>query len=666
MLEHWETLLLAERLAHDTGPAIDGDGLGELLHAIHWRTSPLVRLLFHVNEAELRCDDIGGLDASPTERLLVQIHERWPDEKGAEDVHQHIRDESRAMRNPSVAPEKIFGAAREAAIPHARGIASLEVPESAFEECRLREVDKSLKAMFRGAPTTWNARLNKLLTPEHTNSSPTLLGEVKSVSAWLWLVEYFKLCSGETCDVPLIAAAVSKLCRERWILEVGGAASVVVSQHDCHCLVWQLRVIYSPPDGHEVQFSLIPMGITVLHLVELDGWRQAPCKGVWHDSIGVVLELTAPFDDLLPAALLQGVKLRDKDMLFFATQLQSGFEWGEEVRNHDDRLDALLQLAFVDRPGDLARAREVYAKPPEDTDTEADDADLVAALDSLGADDPDNFKELQHLAEGMKQRAIKKLQQTLAKFRAAKPKQVKRRGKRKPSAKAKAKAGATTNGHAEGIPPGVKLGKARRRARQKRVGDTTPAVTPACPGGGGAASSFEPKLDVIPVCPDGGGGAGSSADPAPDPPPIPAGALASLPNGPFEPPSDSAPEATPLNLKTPAPRGSSGLKRQAGVRTWATPYLVKQCLPTGWKIFLKTDGSCWRLERASDGLFTTVGFGPRGEHTFAGAADAAIGYAYEKESQPRPAKTRISREELECAVGPDLLEELRRKRARLD
>ena len=111
LLREWHALLRLEAVS-----LINRDS-ATLLSCIAFRDWSAVRLLFHLNEAE-------GADphGPATRRALVGMHLSWPDEKGGEDTHQFLRDESRRRRYAKLTPLRMQRAAIEADIIGKRGM----------------------------------------------------------------------------------------------------------------------------------------------------------------------------------------------------------------------------------------------------------------------------------------------------------------------------------------------------------------------------------------------------------------------------------------------------------------------------------------------------------------------------------------------------------------
>ena len=306
MLRDFKALLCAERLRYRH------EIMNELVDAIYWAPTSIVRLVFHLNEAELRLPEAQRPVPSPTEALLRKLHCGWSDEKGAEDTHQHIRDEQRTKRNPHIAGERVFGAAIDANIPGARGVAHLTVGQEVLEDCRRREMQGfNLKTILQGPPVAWDARLDKILHPTHVYKSPTLLGEVNSTSAWLWLQRYVQNIF-PTRSRPARSGMLSRLCCERHLLAnlVTGETQIIVSRHPWHYLGWNVRRVADSDEQEQYMFRLGDKNLDTRFLTTFGRYRLAPCTGVYNRKVSaVVFQRSGPWGGLLPAALLQAVSL---------------------------------------------------------------------------------------------------------------------------------------------------------------------------------------------------------------------------------------------------------------------------------------------------------------------------------------------------------------------
>ena len=88
------------RILLDCEKAALSDDVAEaaILSDIHWRQMPVVRLLLYTIRRESHLDALGP----ESKHLLEAIHTHLYDEKGPEDVHQHIRDRQRIRRHKHV------------------------------------------------------------------------------------------------------------------------------------------------------------------------------------------------------------------------------------------------------------------------------------------------------------------------------------------------------------------------------------------------------------------------------------------------------------------------------------------------------------------------------------------------------------------------------------
>ena len=105
----FETLLWAEDLAQESMM------MRRILAEVPWRRWTAICLYMFVNDVVL---DKGNEDPSGRlAALLRPIHIRIPDEKGAEDMHQYLRDEGRRNRFDKVSAERVFRTCRDSAVP---------------------------------------------------------------------------------------------------------------------------------------------------------------------------------------------------------------------------------------------------------------------------------------------------------------------------------------------------------------------------------------------------------------------------------------------------------------------------------------------------------------------------------------------------------------------
>ena len=124
-------------------------------------------------------------------------------------------------------------------------------------------------------------------------------------------------------------------------------------------------------------------------MTSLDGWRQAPARGVWEPAAGVVLELADEgWGDLLPRALLNGVRLYDRDVRFLLKEVGVDTPAAELDALHDQgRFETLAGTVFAGQPEDLELALELRRRPPP-PDEYVPDNETLDALVELADQEP--------------------------------------------------------------------------------------------------------------------------------------------------------------------------------------------------------------------------------------------------------------------------------------
>ena len=104
--------------------------IGVVLGDIFWLQWPLVRLAFGINEMELA----SGADRGSFKRLATSMVAKFPDEKGAEDIHQFVRDEARRRRFAGLSKARIYETQLRANVPLKRGMTSSTLDDKKIVE----------------------------------------------------------------------------------------------------------------------------------------------------------------------------------------------------------------------------------------------------------------------------------------------------------------------------------------------------------------------------------------------------------------------------------------------------------------------------------------------------------------------------------------------------
>jgi hypothetical protein len=104
--------------------------IGLVLDEIFWLRWPLIRLAFGINEMELA----SGADRGSFKRLATSMVAKFPDEKGAEDIHQFVRDEARRRRFAGLSKARIYETQLRANVPLKRGMTKSTVDDKKVAE----------------------------------------------------------------------------------------------------------------------------------------------------------------------------------------------------------------------------------------------------------------------------------------------------------------------------------------------------------------------------------------------------------------------------------------------------------------------------------------------------------------------------------------------------
>ena len=144
MLEEWEILVKAERLAHRH------DGLRALLADIPSMSWAVVRLYMHMNEQACK----QGVESQSLTEILRCLHVRLGDEKGAEDIHQFCRGEPRRRRFANLTSARLMRSCIDGEVPKKRQMPSLHADAGKCMTHRKTLMRHSLRQTF-----TWGAQV---------------------------------------------------------------------------------------------------------------------------------------------------------------------------------------------------------------------------------------------------------------------------------------------------------------------------------------------------------------------------------------------------------------------------------------------------------------------------------------------------------------------------
>ena len=162
LLEHSILVEAENRLARFSAPL---DSVQPLLNDISWLEMSMIRLTFSVIKDEKRTHpgEIGPM----TLKLLNTFFRKMPDEKGAEDLHQHGRDVSRQQRWKKVSMPALFNAVIESHVldERANSQVTLSAEEIATKAWNNVESRQKHGAKFDTEPKAWPLEFNKILDP---------------------------------------------------------------------------------------------------------------------------------------------------------------------------------------------------------------------------------------------------------------------------------------------------------------------------------------------------------------------------------------------------------------------------------------------------------------------------------------------------------------------
>lgn len=180
MQSDWELILKSERVAqHHVG-------MSKVLASIFWIRHSLVRLVFAINELQ------GARLAQPClDRLLRAMHCRLPDAKIVEDMHSHLRDETRTQRAAVASRSKRMFACVSSGVLERRGLKAIEVSKDEVATAPTSLLKKPLRQTWDCKPTNWPGDLTKILLPGRSWPSPVPQGYTHACSSWQWLKEAY-------------------------------------------------------------------------------------------------------------------------------------------------------------------------------------------------------------------------------------------------------------------------------------------------------------------------------------------------------------------------------------------------------------------------------------------------------------------------------------------
>ncbi|CAK0850803.1 unnamed protein product [Prorocentrum cordatum] len=563
----WKLILEVEKASLSRADA------KQVLGDIFWARWPINRLTFGQNERELEA----ALDITDGFiRTATAATEHWPDSKGPEDVHQHIRDEGRAKRNTTIAPNRLYRAQQECNIAGSRGMKTFHVSdEEVSHNIYHRDNQESIAAEFRGDPSLMPPALRRILDRGYEYSSPSGQSYAKAQSAWAWLQAWANMGSERP---NLLSSWHGRMVPELSILlhPASGSAMVVVSQQ-----LWSLFVCdLDRGRKGDVSYFRMRSGAGAFHdyfVTDPTSYKVVNIsKVMFLAGVGKVLLVSEEPMTPLAASLLAGIPLALDHMNNIAALM--GLDLGESAKTSAGAArEKLTELTFAGFPDLIAKCTAaLHAHGENDLGAEELGEDFISMLDEILAHDAQNCSEIQAFRTVLKQQRVKRMVEKRNARRDAKKAAAIEKGKKK-LAKGKLASGV-----------GAKL------AAAKALADGDPEQPDGGPAGG-AVGGF-------PGCPTGAGGAeacaasggcGGGSGGAPGPMPLPhappgghgagaAGIAAGSGEAPPLPPPHKKPKIGKADGGAPIAHGSK-LPRSEPFGPWQIAEVYTGGVCVGWE-----------------------------------------------------------------------------------
>ena len=162
--------------------------------------------------------------------FLAALFKQIPDEKGAEDIHQHVRDIPPGDRNKGVSSVSLFNACIQSGVIESRSVrdCAVSVPDQdvALQGWHSVTEKPHLRTQVVMPPVDWPMGLNKLLDPKYKFPTPTFPTFFNSMLVWQRLLSVGRNDRYEEGT----KSWWSRLCRNGQVLKLenGGAYMVLV------------------------------------------------------------------------------------------------------------------------------------------------------------------------------------------------------------------------------------------------------------------------------------------------------------------------------------------------------------------------------------------------------------------------------------------------------
>ena len=381
VLQHAILVEAENRLVRFAAPL---DSVQPLLNDLAWEEMSMIRLTFSVIKEEKRTHpgEIGPM----TLKLLNTFFRKMPDEKGAEDLHQHGRDVSRQQRWKKVSMPALFNAVIESHVldERANSQVTLSAEEIATKAWNNVESRQKHGAKFDTEPKGWPKEWNKILDPSCSYAAPVVTTIFNSMLAW------------------------------RRLLQIGGARKFEEGSRSWPSRMLRHADIITMPDSSEfVVLATGRWGALVCHLEKIEGTGHRRIKdGESALDIKFILEsditawsplcaqaVGAPLVDV--GFVLQPSEPRPLLKVACGRRHEFGYYECDRLVNmlHIDmpeptragifaRIDVLLKFLFAD--AELEHVQGLYKGTATLVEEEPEDPEMAFLLSELAVTDPLN------------------------------------------------------------------------------------------------------------------------------------------------------------------------------------------------------------------------------------------------------------------------------------
>ena len=415
------------RLLDAEQKAACGDAdLAAVVQDVVWRSWALPRLMFEVCRKEQVTHPHSN--GPESRHLLRALFRKLGDEKGAEDLHQHIRDLSRCRRSKVVGLVSAFSAILRSGVVEARTETTSAMPLAAVAAKAWRSMERREKTrhLFKSAPASWPPELTPLLLNKtRAWPSPTVPTYCESMLAWQRI---------RTCATGRHAAA-------SWWGRLLPRKSVVVTTSDGQSFIplfpgrWAVLALMVDTLGED-SWAIHPQNACVrIVYITASGdamqWPQVtPVEGVPVDDVGICFRGTAPGQWFLRDTLSRRQELTTWELDKALSTLQMGGDADDSPPiTHEAKLKKLAHIVFHGQAEEAERVLALYAspaKPTDDPSADTLDPDLVPLLEELAVSDQANATEFKEWRREEHAKHVRRFNAARAKALAAK----RRRGRR--------------------------------------------------------------------------------------------------------------------------------------------------------------------------------------------------------------------------------------------